>query len=453
MGAFAQGCAGSLAATAVGSSRFKENPDMTAHDIPAYMAHLGAAARAASTVMARAGTREKNDALIALAERLRQAGPALAEANALDIAAAEANGLAAPMVDRLRLTRQVLDTVAQGCTQLAAMPDPIGELTGVKRRPSGISVGQMRVPLGVFGMIYESRPNVTIEAASLAIKSGNACILRGGSEAIHSNVALWKLVQQALASAGLPTEAVQLVETTDRAAVGRLIAMPESVDVIIPRGGKGLIERISAEARVPVIKHLDGNCHTYVDGEVDVELAVAVTDNAKTQKYSPCNATESLLVHAQSAARFLPRIGAVFANKGVEMRCCPISKAILAAVPGATLVDASEADWSTEYLAAIVSIKVVESLDEAIAHVNRYGSHHTDAILTTNHAHAMRFLREVDSASVMVNASTRFADGFEYGLGAEIGISTDKFHARGPVGLEGLTSLKWIVLGQGEVRG
>ncbi len=426
---------------------------MTSLDIAAYMARLGAAARAASTLMARAGTREKNHALLALARRLRDAGPALAEANGRDIAAAEGAGLAAPLVDRLRLTPQVVATVAEGCEQLAAMPDPIGEITGVKRRPSGISVGQMRVPLGVFGMIYESRPNVTIEAASLAIKSGNACILRGGSEAIHSNLALWRLVQQALAEAGLPVEAVQLVETTDRAAVGRLIAMPESVDVVIPRGGKGLIERIAAEARVPVIKHLDGNCHTYVDAEVDLDLAVRVTDNAKTQKYSPCNATESLLVHARTAAAFLPRIGAVFAAKGVEMRCCPASKALLAAVPGALLADATEADWSTEYHAPIVSIKVVDSLDEAIAHINRHGSHHTDAILTTNHPHAMRFLREVDSASVMVNASTRFADGFEYGLGAEIGISTDKFHARGPVGLEGLTSMKWIVLGQGEVRG
>jgi glutamate-5-semialdehyde dehydrogenase len=310
----------------------------------------------------------------------------------------------------------------------------------------------MRVPLGVFGMIYESRPNVTIEAASLAIKSGNACILRGGSEALHSNLALWRCVQAALAEAGLPPAAVQLVETTDRAAVGRLIAMPESVDVIIPRGGKSLIERISAEARVPVIKHLDGNCHVYVDAEVDLDLAVKVTDNAKTQKYSPCNAAESLLVHERQAAAFLPRIGAVFAAKGVQMRGCPASRAVLQSVPGAHLADATEADWSEEYLAPIISVKVVASLDEAITHINRYGSHHTEAILTTNHPNAMRFLREVDSASVMVNASTRFADGFEYGLGAEIGISTDKFHARGPVGLEGLTSMKWVVLGQGEIR-
>jgi glutamate-5-semialdehyde dehydrogenase len=309
----------------------------------------------------------------------------------------------------------------------------------------------MRVPLGVFGMIYESRPNVTIEAASLSIKSGNACILRGGSEALHSNLALAALVHAALQEAGLPATAVQLVPTTDRAAVGALITMPQHVDVIIPRGGKGLIERISAEAKVPVIKHLDGNCHTYVDAEVDLDLAVKVTDNAKTQKYSPCNATESLLVHAAQAAAFLPRIGDVFAAKGVEMRCCARAAALLGPRPG--VHRASEADWGAEYLAPIISIKVVDSLDEAIAHINRHGSHHTDAILTTNHPHAMRFLREVDSASVMVNASTRFADGFEYGLGAEIGISTDKFHARGPVGLEGLTSMKWVVLGQGEVRG
>ena len=424
----------------------------TLHDIPAYMTALGTHARAAATDMARASTRAKNAALLALARRLREAGAPLQAANAQDVAAAEANGLSAPMVDRLRLTSKVIATVAEGCEQLAAMPDPVGEITGVKRRPTGISVGQMRVPLGVFGMIYESRPNVTIEAASLAIKSGNACILRGGSEAIHSNLALWKLVQAALVEAGLPATAVQLVETTDRAAVGRLIAMPEFVDVVIPRGGKGLIERISAEARVPVIKHLDGNCHTYVDAEVDIAQALIVTENAKTQKYSPCNATESLLVHEQSAAAFLPQIGAIFAAKGVEMRCCPQAKAILSAVPGARLADATEADWAEEYLAPIISVKVVVTLEEAIAHINRYGSHHTDAILTTNHPNAMRFLREVDSASVMVNASTRFADGFEYGLGAEIGISTDKFHARGPVGLEGLTSMKWVVLGQGEVR-
>jgi glutamate-5-semialdehyde dehydrogenase len=419
-------------------------------DIGALMDALGAAARAAATQMAAAPTAAKDAALRALARRLRDAGPALAEANERDLAAARTAGLAEPMIDRLKLTPAVIATVAEGCEQIAAMPDPIGEITGVKRRPSGIGVGHMRVPLGVFGMIYESRPNVTIEAASLAIKSGNAAILRGGSEAIHSNRALAELVRAALADAGLPEDAVQLVPTTDRAAVGRLITMPEFVDLIIPRGGKGLIERISAEARVPVIKHLDGNCHVYVDAEVELELALRVTDNAKTQKYSPCNAAESLLVHAAQAAAFLPRIGALFAAKGVEMRGCPRSLALLKGQP--KLLPASDEDWATEYLAPIISIKVVDSLDEAIAHINRHGSHHTDAILTTNHPAAMRFLREVDSASVMVNASTRFADGFEYGLGAEIGISTDKFHARGPVGLEGLTSMKWVVLGQGEVR-
>jgi glutamate-5-semialdehyde dehydrogenase len=426
---------------------------MSPTDIPAYMAHVGVAARAAAVAMAAARSAAKNDALRALAGRLRRQAAALQQANALDLEAARAAGLAAPLLDRLKLTPQIIETVAEGCEQIAAMPDPVGEISGVKRRPSGISVGQMRVPLGVFGMIYESRPNVTIEAASLAIKSGNACILRGGSEALQSNLALWREVQGALVDAGLPADAVQLVQTTDRAAVGRLIAMPEYVDVIIPRGGKSLIERISAEARVPVIKHLDGNCHVYVDAQVDLEMAVTVTDNAKTQKYSPCNAAESLLVHRAVAAEFLPRLGAVFAAKGVQMRCDAGAKALLAPLAGADVVDATEADWSEEYLAPVISIKLVASLDEAIAHVNRYGSHHTDAILTTNHPNAMRFLREVDSASVMVNASTRFADGFEYGLGAEIGISTDKFHARGPVGLEGLTSLKWVVLGQGEVRG
>ncbi|MDI4634881.1 glutamate-5-semialdehyde dehydrogenase [Pelomonas sp. V22] len=419
-------------------------------DLNAYMDGLGAAARTAATAMAAASTAAKNQALLALARRLREAGTSLSDANARDLAAAA--GLDAPMRDRLKLDAKTLATVAEGCEQIAAMPDPIGEITAVKRRPSGISVGQMRVPLGVFGMIYESRPNVTIEAASLAIKSGNACILRGGSEAIHSNQALAQLVGDALEEAGLPREAVQLVGTTDRAAVGALITLPEYVDVIIPRGGKGLIERISAEAKVPVIKHLDGNCHSYVDAEVDLDLALKVVDNAKTQKYSPCNATESLLVHAVQAAAFLPRIGAVFAAKGVEMRGCPRSLALLGPIAGAKLAVATEADWDTEYLAPVISIKLVDSLDEAIRHINRHGSHHTDAILTTNHPNAMRFLREVDSASVMVNASTRFADGFEYGLGAEIGISTDKFHARGPVGLEGLTSMKWVVLGQGEVR-
>jgi glutamate-5-semialdehyde dehydrogenase len=418
-----------------------------------YMSAVGQAARVAATTMAASSTALRNNALLALAEQIRAHAGELKARNEADVMAAEKNGLSAPMVDRLRLTDKVIATMAESCEQVAALPDPVGEITNMRRRPTGISVGQMRVPIGVFGMIYESRPNVTIEAASLAIKSGNACVLRGGSEAIHSNLALWKLVQAALTQVGLPANAVQLVQTTDRAAVGELITMPQYVDVIIPRGGKGLIERISAEARVPVIKHLDGNCHTYVDAEVDLALAVTVTDNAKTQKYSPCNATESLLVHSAQASAFLPLIGNVFADKGVEMRADARAKAILSDVPGAQVLEATEQDWFEEYLAPVIAIKVVDSLDEAIAHINRYGSHHTDAILTTNHPNGMRFIREVDSSSVMINASTRFADGFEYGLGAEIGISTDKFHARGPVGLEGLTSLKYVVLGQGEIRG
>ena len=425
---------------------------MTSNDLQASIAHMGAAARAASARMATASTAAKNAALLALARRLREAQSALATANTKDVTAAQAAGLAAPLVDRLKLTDKIIETVAEGCEQIAAMPDPIGEITNLRHRPSGIQVGRMRVPLGVFGMIYESRPSVTIEAASLAIKSGNACILRGGSEAIHSNLALWQIVQAALTEAGLPPDAVQLVQTTDRAAVGFLIASPEAVDVIIPRGGKGLIERISREAKVPVIKHLDGNCHVYVDASADLELALRVTDNAKTQKYSPCNAAESLLVHEAIAVAFLPRMGALFAAKGVEMRGDAAALALLQAVPAAKLVSANEQDWSEEYLAPIISVKVVTDLDTAIQHINRYGSHHTDAILTETHSNAMRFLREVDSASVMVNASTRFADGFEYGLGAEIGISTDKFHARGPVGIEGLTSMKWVVLGHGETR-
>ena len=413
---------------------------------------LGQQAKVASAAMAKASTATKNSALKRLAALLRENTEALQIDNAKDLARAQAAGLAAPMVDRLRLTPQILATCAEGCEQLAAMPDVIGEILGMKQQPSGIRVGQMRVPLGVFGMIFESRPNVTIEAASLSIKSGNACILRGGSEAIDSNKALGLLVQQALQEAGLPAHAVQLVQTTDREAVGQLIAMPEYVDVIIPRGGKGLIERVSREAKVPVIKHLDGNCHTYIDDPCDVAMAVKVADNAKTQKYSPCNASEGLLVAQGVAAEFLPLIGKIYAEKGVEMRCCPKAKVILSQVTGAKLAEATEQDWFEEYLAPIISIKVVAGLDQAIAHINHYSSHHTDAILTRNHMHAQRFLREVDSASVLVNASTRFADGFEFGLGAEIGISTDKFHARGPVGIEGLTSLKYVVLGDGEVR-
>jgi glutamate-5-semialdehyde dehydrogenase len=434
---------------------------MNAFNIAEYTQTLGLQAKAASALMAKASSATKNTTLRRLAALLRANTATLATDNALDLARALANGLSAPMVDRLKLTPKVIETVAQGCEQLAAMPDLIGEISGMKQQPSGIQVGQMRVPIGVFGMIFESRPNVTIEAASLSIKSGNACILRGGSEAIDSNKALARLVQQALVESGLPADAVQLVQTTEREVVGQLITMPQYVDVIIPRGGKSLIERISRDAKVPVIKHLDGNCHVYVDDPCDLDMAVRVADNAKTNKYSPCNASESLLVARGVAPAFLPRIAAVFAAKGVEMRCDrealvilqnTVGKASINGQAAPMLVAATEQDWFEEFLAPIISIKIVAGLDEAIAHINHYGSHHTDAILTRDHMHAQAFLREVDSGSVMVNASTRFADGFEYGLGAEIGISTDKFHARGPVGLEGLTSLKYIVLGQGEVR-
>ncbi len=434
---------------------------------------LGLQAKQASALMAKAPSAIKIKALKLLASLLRSNIQALQADNARDIERALAAGLAEPMVDRLRLTPKVIETCAQGCEQLAAMPDVIGEIIGMKQQPSGIRVGQMRVPIGVFGMIFESRPNVTIEAASLSIKSGNACILRGGSEAIDSNKALARLVQQALRESGLPEHAVQMVQTTDRSVVDALITMPQYVDVIIPRGGKGLIERISAGAKVPVIKHLDGNCHTYVDDPCDLAMAIKVADNAKTQKYSPCNATESLLVARGVAQSFLPRMGDIFAAKGVEMRCCPESLILLQnfqqnRTPAQSdhtlvatnsdclnrykLVPAQESDWFAEYLAPIISIRIVAGVDEAIEHINQYSSHHTDAILTRDHLHAQRFLREVDSASVMVNTSTRFADGFEYGLGAEIGISTDKFHARGPVGIEGLTSLKYVVLGDGELR-
>lgn len=425
---------------------------MNALHLADYTLGLGCQAKAASALIAKASAAVKNQALRALARLLREQSAALQDDNARDLERARAAALAAPLLDRLRLDAQALQTCAQGCEQLAAMPDPIGEIVGLRQQPSGIRVGQMRVPIGVFAMVYESRPNVTIEAASLAIKSGNACILRGGSEAIESNRALSRLVRQALAEAGLPQDAVQLVQTTEREAVGHLIAMPQFVDLVIPRGGKGLIERVSRDARVPVIKHLDGNCHLYVDAPCDLGMALRIADNAKTQKYSPCNACESLLVARGVAADFLPQIGALYAAKGVEMRACPESLAILRTLANARLLPASEQDWSEEYLAPIISVKVLGDVDAAIAHINRYSSHHTDAIVTREHAHAQRFLREVDSASVMVNASTRFADGFEYGLGAEIGISTDKFHARGPVGVEGLTSLKYVVLGAGEIR-
>ena len=430
---------------------------MNAFNITEHMNAMGLQAKTASAQIARAPAAIKKRALLTLARLLRESLAVLAAANQRDLERAAQAGLDGPLLDRLKLTPQAIETVALGCEQLATMPDIIGEIIGMRQQPSGIRVGQMRVPIGVFGMIYESRPNVTIEAASLAIKSGNACILRGGSEAIESNKALAALVQQALAEAGLPTDVVQLVPTTDRAAVGCLITMPQYVDVIIPRGGKGLIERISRDARVPVIKHLDGNCHVYVDDPCDIAMAVRIADNAKTQKYSPCNATEGLLVARGVADAFLPEIAAIYAAKGVEMRCDSAAAQVLRALPAidsiANIVLASEQDWYEEYLAPIISIKVVDGLDEAIAHINHYSSHHTDAIITRDHMHAQRFLREVDSASVMVNASTRFADGFEFGLGAEIGISTDKFHARGPVGIEGLTSLKYVVLGDGEVRG
>ena len=432
--------------------QLRQNPTMNALNVSEYTQTLGLQAKVASALMAKAPTAIKNKALRALARLLREQTQSLQVDNARDLERARAAGLAEPLVDRLKLTPQVLETCAQGCEQLAAMPDIIGEITALRQQPSGIRVGQMRVPIGVFGMIFESRPNVTIEAASLSIKSGNACILRGGSEAIDSNKALARLVQQALTESGLPQDAVQLVQTTDREVVGQLITLPQYVDVIIPRGGKGLIERISRDAKVPVIKHLDGNCHTYVDDPCDLDMAVRVADNAKTQKYSPCNASESLLVARGVAAAFLPRIGSIFAEKGVEMRVCAESRALLAPILGANLVDATEQDWFEEYLAPIISIRVVAGVQEAIDHINQYSSHHTEAILTSDHRHAQQFLREVDSSSVIVNASTRFADGFEYGLGAEIGISTDKFHARGPVGIEGLTSLKYVVLGEGEVR-
>ncbi len=434
--------------------------DSNSQSVSSLMQALGVQAKNASAHMASASAATKKNALLKLATLLRSNVDSLQASNAKDINRANAAGLSAPMVDRLKLSSVVIETVAQGCEQLAAMPDIIGEIIGMKQQPSGIRVGQMRVPIGVFGMIYESRPNVTIEAASLAIKSGNACILRGGSEAIESNQALAGLVRQALLESGLPEDAVQLVPTTDRAAVSALITMPEYVDVIIPRGGKGLIERVSSEAKVPVIKHLDGNCHVYVDDPCDIAMAVKIADNAKTQKYSPCNAAEGLLVAQGVAETFLPQIAAIYATKGVEMRCNSAAASIINAFDAIKtvanssklVVAATEQDWYEEYLAPIVSIKVVADLDEAIAHINKYSSHHTDAIITRDHMHAQRFLREVDSASVMVNASTRFADGFEYGLGAEIGISTDKFHARGPVGIEGLTSLKYIVLGEGEIR-
>lgn len=413
-----------------------------------YMSRLGRDARAASRLLARAATAQKNRALLAAADALDAARAELSHANEQDLAAGRANGLEPAMLDRLALTPARIDDMIEGLRQVATLPDPIGEIRDMRYVLSGIQIGKMRVPLGVVGIIYESRPNVTIDAASLCLKSGNATILRGGSEAIHSNQAIARCIQQGLAEAGLPAAAVQVVETTDRAAVGALISMPEYVDVIVPRGGKGLIERISREAKVPVIKHLDGICHVYIDVAADLDKAIRVADNAKTQRYAPCNTMETLLVHAGIAEQVLPPLATIYREKGVELRGDAATRALL----GADVLEATEEDWRTEYNAPILSIRIVDGLDAAIEHINTYGSQHTDAIITENFSDARRFLAEVDSASVMVNASTRFADGFEYGLGAEIGISTDKLHARGPVGLEGLTSEKYVVFGDGHVR-
>ena len=416
-------------------------------DLPAYMRDVGARARAASRELARAGTSAKDNALLAMARAIRRDEAALLAANARDIGAAKAAGCDAAFVDRLTLTSKSIAAMAEGLEQIAALRDPVGEISELRYRPTGIQVGKMRVPLGVVGIIYESRPNVTADAAALCLKAGNACILRGGSEALHSNQAIAACVREGLSAAGLPESAVQVIATVDRAAVGLLIADEQHVDVIVPRGGKGLIERIAREAKVPVIKHLDGVCHVFIDEHADIDMAVRIADNAKTQRYSPCNTMETLLVHEKIAPRVLPPLCRIYLDKGVELRGDPAARALVNAMKPAT-----EEDWATEYLAPILAVRVVHSLDAAIEHIARYGSQHTDAIVTGDYANAMRFLREVDSSSVLINASTRFADGFEYGLGAEIGISTNKLHARGPVGLEGLTSEKWVVFGSGQIR-
>ena len=419
-------------------------------DVTEYMEQVGRQARGAARAMARADSATRNRALTLIADAIVRDADLLRAANQRDLEAARANGLAPALLDRLNLSDSAIATMVEGLRQIVALADPIGEISGLKFRPSGIQVGQMRVPLGVIGIIYEARPNVTIDAAGLCIKSGNATILRGGSEAIECNRALAKLVQEGLAGAGLPETAVQVVDTTDRAAVGALITMPQYVDVIVPRGGKSLIARLMAEATVPMIKHLDGICHVYIDAKADLAKALPVAFNAKCQRYSPCNTMETLLVARAIAPVVLPQLAELYATKQVELRAAPEALAILHGYPH--LVAATEEDWSTEYLAAILSIRVVADIDEAMDHINTYSSKHTDAIITEDYSDALRFLREVDSASVMVNASTRFADGFEYGLGAEIGISNDKLHARGPVGLEGLTSLKYVVFGHGEIR-
>ena len=424
------------------------------HAIRQQVADLGQQARLASRQMAAASTRQKNDALAKLASLIDEHRAQLTQANAKDVAKANANGADAAFIDRLTLSDNAVATMIEGIHQIIALADPIGEITNLRKRPTGISVGHMRVPLGVIGIIYESRPNVTIDAAALCIKAGNATVLRGGSEAIESNRCLADLIQQALAAAGLPKNGVQVIPVTDREAVSAMITMPQYIDVIVPRGGKSLIERVSADAKVPVIKHLDGVCHVYIDDDADVEKAVRVADNAKTHRYGTCNTMETLLVAQSADPRILSELVAIYRAKGVELRVCAKTRAALKILDldGTDIQDAIDDDWHTEYLAPILAVRTVTDMEEAIEHINHYGSHHTDAIVTENHTKAMRFLRDVDSASVMINASTRFADGFEYGLGAEIGISNDKIHARGPVGLEGLTTYKWVVLGQGEVR-
>lgn len=438
--------------------------DLAQQDLHIDVAHtmrtIGAAAKAAARELARASTANKNAALIYAADAMMAQTAAILSANANDLARARQNGHDQAFIDRLTLTENSIRAMADGIREVAVLADPVGEISELKFRPSGIQVGKMRVPLGVIGMIYESRPNVTADAAALCLKSGNACILRGGSEALESNLAIHACVVAGLRAAGLPVTTVQLIPTTDRAAVTAMLAMKGVIDVIIPRGGKSLTAKIANEAMVPVIKHLDGVCHVYIDDSADIEKAIAIADNAKTQRYAPCNTMETLLVAKNIAPNVLPQIAKIYLAKNVEMRVCPESRALLASFDGdprtgagiAPLVDVVEADWFEEYSAPIVAIKIVNDLDDAMNHIAKYGSQHTDAIITENHAHAMRFLREVDSASVMVNASTRFADGFEYGLGAEIGISTDKLHARGPVGLEGLTSQKWVVFGDGQIR-
>jgi len=421
-------------------------------EIQELMQDIGKRARSASRAMARASSEQKNQALLHIANLVRQKASEIQRVNQVDVDRAKANGQDAAFVDRLTMTPKTIETMALGLEQIVSLEDPIGKMTALKKQASGIELGQMRVPLGVIGIIYESRPNVTIDAAALCLKSGNAVILRGGSEAIDSNTLLAQIIQEGLAAAGLPKDAVQVVTTIDRAAVGEMITMTQYIDVIVPRGGKSLIARLMAEARVPMIKHLDGICHTYIDADADVAMAVKVCDNAKTQRYAPCNAMETLLVNKSIASQVLPELCKIYQSKGVELRVDALTRSTLELSGFKNLVDATEEDWQTEYLAPILSIKTVADIDEAMNHIERYGSKHTDAIITTNKVNADRFLREVDSASVMVNASTRFADGFEYGLGAEIGISNDKLHARGPVGLDGLTSLKFVVLGHGEIR-